>query len=250
MPPDGNTTAIRCRELAYSYPSGDGPVFSSLDLDLATPGFHALFGPSGSGKTSLARILSGALEPDHGRLEAAPGLRVGYTHNQERIPDWSTVGRHLDQVTPPNAQGIRRRLEDIFGVAACLDRRFSRLSLGQKNRVNLLRWLVQGFDVLILDESLANVDEKSRARILMAVKQEFPATCFLYISHHLTEVARYCRIIHLLRPSVTANNGKPPAAIRSFSGLDLTAGEEADGEAFNRILLDIMGYSGDVLNAA
>ena len=76
--------------------------------------------------------------------------------------------------------------------------RFTRLSLGQQNRVNLIRYLVQDFDLLILDESLANVDEKLRHTILLHIKERFPDRMFLSISHNLMEIATFCREIVIL----------------------------------------------------
>ena len=68
---------------------------------------------------------------------------------------------------------------EVFSLENLLDSRFPQLSLGQKNRVNLVRYLVQDFDLLILDESLANVDEKLRQTILLHLKKRFPNKMFL-----------------------------------------------------------------------
>jgi len=67
--------------------------------------------------------------------------------------------------------------------------------MGQQNRINLIRYLLQDFDLLIMDESLANVDEKSRERIILKIKSMFPNKMFLYISHNLMEVSKFCRDI-------------------------------------------------------
>ena len=55
-----------------------------------------------------------------------------------------------------------------------------------------VRYLLQDFDVLIMDESLANVDELTREKIILKIKALFPERCFLYISHNVAEVARFC----------------------------------------------------------
>ena len=56
--------------------------------------------------------------------------------------------------------------------------RYSQLSMGQCNRVNLLRYLLQDFSMLIMDESLANVDEPTRQAILYTIKTTFPEAGF------------------------------------------------------------------------
>ena len=62
-----------------------------------------------------------------------------------------------------------------------MGKRFNQLSLGQKNRINLIRYLVQDFQMLIMDESLANVDELTREQIILKIKLMFPDRLFLYI---------------------------------------------------------------------
>jgi ABC-type nitrate/sulfonate/bicarbonate transport system ATPase subunit len=90
-------------------------------------------------------------------------------------------------------------LISIFGLEDCLRQRFSQLSLGQQNRVNLLRYLLQDFDLLIMDESLANVDELTREKIILRIKTLYPQRHFLYISHNVVEVSKFCREIVVLR---------------------------------------------------
>ena len=91
---------IVCRNLHYSYPGADFPVFSNLDWSIEGPGFFALFGLSGTGKSTLARLISGELSPMQGDINIRNAGRVLYTHNAERIPGWDTVGAHLRSVTP------------------------------------------------------------------------------------------------------------------------------------------------------
>ncbi|WP_413836165.1 ATP-binding cassette domain-containing protein, partial [Desulfobacula sp.] len=83
-------------------------------------------------------------------------------------------------------------LIEIFELNDVLGSRFSKLSMGQQNRMNLIRYLMQDFDLLIMDESLANVDEKLRETIILAIKELFSDKMFLYISHNLMEVSKFC----------------------------------------------------------
>ncbi len=114
-----------------------------------------------------------------------------YTHNQERLPGWSSVGKHLNKTTSPDRSDLKDELIDRFGISDLMHKRFAKLSMGQCNRVNLLRYLLQDFGVLIMDESLANVDEPTRHEILYTIKERFAHVGFLYISHNVVEVARF-----------------------------------------------------------
>jgi ABC-type nitrate/sulfonate/bicarbonate transport system ATPase subunit len=129
---------------------------------------------------------------------------------------------------------VKDELIKVFGLSGLLGQRFAQLSLGQQNRVNLLRYLVQPFDMLIMDESLANVDEKTRGRILLAIKELFPRAFFIYISHNVVEVAWYCRKIWVLR-----GLHKSPQLV-AVEGRDLRSQSDPDHEAHQHTMLEIM----------
>jgi ABC-type multidrug transport system ATPase subunit len=224
---------ISCDDIALALVGAETPIFAALNFNLKGPGFHALFGPSGVGKTTLARLLIGQMRPDSGgiRIDGCP--RRLYAYNLERLPGWSSVGRHLEKITPASKRPRCAELAAAFGIEPVLGQRFARLSLGQKNRVNLIRYLVQDFELLIMDESLANVDERTRGRIITTIKTLFPDRFFLYISHNAIEVARFCRQVLVLRGA-----HREPQAL-TVPGLDGN-GEAAPPPAMEKALLTIM----------
>ncbi len=195
---------LEVRQLVFRFPNASGNLFSDLSFQLPAEGFHALFGPSGVGKTTLARMLTGEIRGFSGEISLNGNRRVLYTYNLERLPGWSSVRRHLDETAPPARRLQAQELITEFGIDGCVDSRFSRLSMGQQNRANLVRYLLQEFDVLIMDESLANVDEFTREKIILKIKALFPERCFLYISHNVAEVARLCGRILVLRAASKA----------------------------------------------
>lgn len=225
---------ISCDDIALSLAGAERPVFTALSFTLKGPGFHALFGPSGVGKTTLARLLIGHVRPDAGRVSIDDDcLRRLYAYNLERLPGWSSVGRHLEKITPAQHRARCAELAAEFGIEPVLGQRFARLSLGQKNRVNLIRYLVQDFDLLIMDESLANVDERTREQIIVKIKALFPDRFFLYISHNVIEVARFCRQVLVLRGA-----HRRPQAV-TVPGLDGRGGATVSPE-MEKAMLAIM----------
>lgn len=225
---------LECHDIYFRYPGTDATLFQRLDLLIDEPGFHALFGPSGVGKSSLARIISGHLTADSGVVQSNGVGRPLYGYNLERLPGWSSIGRHLERVTPEHHRHLKDELVQAFGLSSVLDQHFAQLSLGQQNRINLLRYLVQDFRALILDESLANVDEKMRGRILLTIKEMFPSRLFIYISHNVVEVATFCRQIWVLR-----GVHKTPQTLM-VKGQDRHADREADRDALQQTMLEIM----------
>ena len=225
---------IQGNHLTYQYPNSPRYVFKDLDFNISEPGFHALFGPSGVGKTTLARLLAGLENGYGGRFHAEDIARTLYSYNTERLPGWTAVGDHLRRVTPDNRRDLLDRLIATFGLTEHLGSRFRQLSMGQQNRVNLARYLVQDFDVLIMDESLANVDEATREKIILGIKAAFSDKLFLYISHNVTEVARFCREILVLRGAK-----RSPQAV-SVQGRDQKDGRRPRQDDLERTMLEIV----------
>jgi ABC-type multidrug transport system ATPase subunit len=228
---------LECHDIAYRYPNAEHAVLNGLSFAIDRPGFHALFGPSGVGKTSLAKIITGLLSDFSGEMSARGLDRRLFTYNFERLPDWSVAGRHLEKITPSGRKTLREELVDVFGLGEVIGKRFSGLSLGQKNRINLIRYLVQDFDLLVMDESLANVDEPMREAIILKIKALFPESCFLYISHNVSEVSKFCNRILVLRDAV-----KQPQAV-FVSGRDAGGNRSPEASDIEKTMLEVMNAS-------
>ncbi|NVM20845.1 MAG: ATP-binding cassette domain-containing protein [Desulfobacterales bacterium] len=225
---------LECKDIMFQYPGADTPVFKDLACGLRTPGFHALFGPSGVGKTTLARMIAGEIKGFSGQIASEQMNNILYSYNLERLPGWYSVGDHLAEITPSSNKDKIDDLIGFFGLRACLDSRFAQMSLGQQNRTNLTRYLLQDFDLLIMDESLANVDEVTREQIILKIKEMFPARCFLYISHNVLEVSKFCNQILVLR-----SVHKTPQAM-SVVGQDYTEGKPLKKQDLELTMLEVV----------
>jgi ABC-type nitrate/sulfonate/bicarbonate transport system ATPase subunit len=233
----GLAMLFECRNITYQYAEAESSVLQNLNCRLAEPGFHGLFGPSGVGKSTFARILSRELNNFSGDIITPELNRVLYSYNLERLPGWSGVGEHIAKVTPAGQQKVMQDLVESFGLASCLDSRFSQISLGQKNRINLTRYLLQDFELLIMDESLANVDEATREQIILKIKKMFPHRYFLYISHSVHEVSKFCKEILVLRRA-----GKRPQVV-SVAGQNYMEKQTLNRNDLERTMLEIVHAS-------
>jgi ABC-type multidrug transport system ATPase subunit len=223
-----------CQNITFQYPGTETYVFKDLTCQVPNSGFHALFGPSGVGKTTLARMMAGEMGGFLGDIRRDDMNTVLYSYNLERLPGWYSVGNHLEEVTP---DANKQRIQDVvrsFGLEACTGARFSQLSLGQQNRINLARYLLQDFDLLIMDESLANVDEATREQIIFKIKEMFSEKSFLYISHNVLEISRFCDEVLVLRASQ-----KTPQVI-SVRGQGLVSGQSLKEQDLELTMLEIM----------
>ena len=228
---------LSLKELNYKYPGSVNDLFRDLNCQVAQPGFHALFGPSGVGKTTLAKMITGEIKGFAGEISSQQMNQVLYTYNLERLPGWQSVLEHLEAVTPESNNARIAELVESFGLQSCLHSRFAKLSLGQQNRTILSRYLLQDFDLLIMDESLANVDEITKEKIILKIKAMFPERCFLYISHNVVEVSKFCKQILVLR-----SHHKDPQAV-SVQGQDFRDGRALKKMELEQSMLEIVNVS-------
>ena len=228
---------LELKELNYKYPGSISDVFRNLNCRVTEPGFHALFGPSGVGKTTLAKIITGEIGGVAGEISTRGTDQVLYTFNLERLPGWYTIQEHLEEITPTHNKEKIKELVESFGLQSCSHSRFAQLSLGQQNRTNLTRYLLQDFDLLIMDESLANVDEITKEKIILKIKTLFPERCFLYISHNVVEVSKFCKQILVLR-----SHHKNPQAV-SLRGQDFRNGRALKKMELEQSMLEIVNAS-------
>ena len=88
-----------------------------------------------------------------------------------------------------------------------------------------------------MDESLANVDERTREDIILKIKDLFPDAYFFYISHNVVEVSRFCHEILVFR-----NFRKTPQVLK-IKGLNRQLGQTPSDERLEQTMLEIMHAS-------
>jgi zinc transport system ATP-binding protein len=163
-------------------------VLHDIDLALAPGEIVTVVGPNGSGKTTLLRALIGAVPRAAGRVERAPGLRIGYVPQRLELDPTLPigVGRFL---------GLPRRRERgpaeaalaRVGMAGLHDRPMAALSGGQFQRVLLARALLNDPGLLLLDEPTQGLDQPATAAFyaLVATLRAELGCAVLMVSHDL-----------------------------------------------------------------
>ncbi len=236
---------LRCDGLSYAYSSNTLPVFRNVHLSLNEPGFYSLFGLSGVGKSTLARLLSTRYaDRDFVGKIHTDMKNILYAHDSERLPAWISIERHLYEVVPLKNHGLLKQLILEYGLKDVVPQRFSSLSMGQKNRVNLIRYLLQDWDMLITDEVLANVDEPTRYTILSSIKTLFSNRIVLYISHNAIEVVRFSKTIFVL-PQIVKKGG-----LIEMQGIDQLPDAIPDEQTVQTRLYELLKAAGAEAEAA
>jgi len=184
---------------------GDLEVLRNVSLTLGEREAVALLGPSGCGKTTLLRILLGLETADAGTV-AGPFDRAGYLPQDGRLFPWKTVMENAELA--PQIRGVDRleRREAVteqlpaFGLEGFEDAYPHELSGGMQQRVALLRAVMAGCPVLVLDEPFGALDVLTRHRMqdwLASLRSKLDRS-ILFVTHDIDEaVALADRVVAL-----------------------------------------------------
>ncbi|GAA1394516.1 ABC transporter ATP-binding protein [Pseudonocardia kongjuensis] len=216
---------VSVRDLSVSY--GDRPVLSDVSLDVAAGEFVSVVGPSGCGKSTLFGALTGILDGatttgtitvDGGPVRGAP---FGYMPQQDLLFPWRTVldnttlGLEVAGVSRREARARAGELFEPFGLAGFEQSRPGELSGGMRQRAALLRTVVGGREVLLLDEPFGALDALTRTGMqewLDAMRGRYGWTTLL-ITHDVREAAFLSDRVVVFSPR--------PAAVRRVVPVDL-----------------------------
>jgi ABC-2 type transport system ATP-binding protein len=184
---------LRAEGVAKRY--GEREALRALQLQLRAGELTALIGPNGAGKTTLLSILAGVIRPDAGSVDRAP-REVGWVPQQPAVYGRLTVAENLRlfarlQRTADPAGTVERMLTQIE-LADRASEQLSRLSGGNRQRVNVAIGLLADPPVLLLDEPAAALDPRQRARLWRFIASLADlGTSVLFSTHELEEVERY-----------------------------------------------------------
>ena len=163
-------------------------ILENVDFAITKGEIVTIVGPNGSGKSSLLRALIGALEPDTGKVERMPGLRIGYVpqklHIDPTLP--LTVRRFLNLPRRWPRAAVSEALAQA-GAAHLAQRQMTDLSGGQFQRILLARALLGKPDLLILDEATQGLDQPGAAAFYRQIEdlRQTLGCAVLMVSHDL-----------------------------------------------------------------
>jgi len=248
-----NPLAIRLHDIVKSF----GPVQANrgAELEVARGEIHALVGENGAGKSTLMRVLAGMYAPDSGLMAVegrdvtgwstadAIAAGVGMVHQHFMLVPTLTVAENvvlgseltrgpvLDRAA---AEEAVRKLSAETGLAVPPAAKVSELSVGQAQRVEILKTLYRGAKILILDEPTAVLsppEVRELWGVLRSLKQS--GSTVVLITHKLDEVIDVSETITVMRAGKTvarmATAGTTPQAIaRAMVGRDVALALDAE----------------------
>jgi ABC-2 type transport system ATP-binding protein len=203
--------AVEARGLVKRY--GERAALRGVSLTAARGELVAVIGPNGAGKTTLLSILAGIQRPDDGTVSRAPH-EIGWVPQQPALYGKLTVKENLElfarlEGAPDPAAAVERMLE----LTALGDRagdQASRLSGGNRQRVNIAIGLLSRPEVLLLDEPSAALDPRQRERVWdFILRLAAEGTTVVYSTHNVQEAERNAAQVVVLADGERLFAGSP-----------------------------------------
>ena len=191
-----------------------------VNLQVRPGEIHALLGENGAGKSTLMNMLSGLLEPTSGDIlmngekvnitspTAANKLGIGMVHQHFMLVDAFTVTENIILGSEPNKLGVLdrkkarkeiKRVSEQYGLSVDPDAYVRDISVGMEQRVEILKTLYRGADVLIFDEPTAVLTPQEIEELIVIMRGLVrEGKSIILITHKLDEikaVADRCTVI-------------------------------------------------------
>jgi simple sugar transport system ATP-binding protein len=216
---------LELRNISKYYPS----VVANQDVNLTVmPGeIHAILGENGAGKSTLMKAVYGVIKPDEGAIywngeqvtinspAQARKLGIGMVFQHFSLFDTLTVVENISLAMDgtESMSALAARIEEVsehYGLPLNPDRLVHDLSVGERQRVEIVRCLLQEPKLLIMDEPTSVLTPQAVRKLFETLRRLADEGCsILYISHKLDEIRELCHSATVLRMGQVTGNADP-----------------------------------------
>jgi len=196
-----------------------GEIAANDDVSLSVRAgeIHALLGENGAGKSTLVKIIYGALQPDSGEIllggrpvtistpARARELGIGMVFQHFSLFEPFTVTENIALAVPGrhDMRDLAARIREVseqYGLPLDPDVLVADLSVGERQRVEIVRCLLADPRIIILDEPTSVLTPQEAARLFVTLRRlAEEGRAIVYISHRLEEVRELCHAATILR---------------------------------------------------
>jgi ABC-type uncharacterized transport system ATPase subunit len=188
-----------------------------IDLTVKAGQIHAVLGENGAGKSTLMKIIYGVVQPDAGEIRwegnpvvistpaQAKGLGIGMVFQHFSLFETLTAVENIALGMPGRSDLAALSsqivaLSDRYGLPVDPQRAVHSMSVGERQRVEIIRALLQNPRLLIMDEPTSVLAPQAVQKLFGTLRQLATERCsILYISHKLDEIRELCEVATILR---------------------------------------------------
>ena len=237
-------------EITKSYP---GVVANNrVDLEIIPGQIHALLGENGAGKSTLVKIIYGVQSYDSGTIkwegskispitpQIARKLGIGMVFQHFSLFDAMTVEENIALGVPKDLTGknLKKNIRDIseeYGLPLDPGRYVHSLSVGERQRIEVVRCLIQKPKLLIMDEPTSVLTPQEVDTLFTTLRRlSNQGVAILYISHKLQEITDLCHMATIMRAGKVVDmcipsQESPKTMAEMMMGSDLILPKRIDG---------------------
>ncbi|MGL4767113.1 MAG: ABC transporter ATP-binding protein [Formosimonas sp.] len=199
----------------------------NVSLEVAAGEIHAILGENGAGKSTLMKMIYGVTTPDAGQIEwngqpvritnpaAARALGIGMVFQHFALFETLTVAENIalamdDKVDLDVLSKQILEVSQHYGLPITPERYVHHLSVGERQRVEIVRCLLQKPQLLIMDEPTSVLTPQAVETLFVTLRQLAAEGCsIVYISHKLDEIKALCDTATVLRHGEVAGECSP-----------------------------------------
>ncbi|HEY2494772.1 MAG TPA: ABC transporter ATP-binding protein [Paenibacillus sp.] len=194
----------------------------SISLKLHKGEIHALLGENGAGKSTLMNILFGLYQPDEGSIELngetvvidspnkAIAIGIGMVHQHFKLVQPFTVTENIILGKEPKKLGVHvdyktavakiKKLSDQYGLKVNPNAKIQDISVGMQQRVEILKTLYRGADILIFDEPTAVLTPQEITELMIIMRRLVDeGKSIILITHKLKEIMQISDTVTIIR---------------------------------------------------
>jgi general nucleoside transport system ATP-binding protein len=223
--PAGKQELLRVSGITKTF--GELKANDSVSLAVGKGEIHSLLGENGAGKSTLVKMLFGSLQPTSGEVfwkgppvtipnpAAARRLGIGMVFQHfslfEALTAAENIALSLDKTTPISQIAEKAKsVSETYGLPLDPRALVGDLSVGERQRIEIIRCLLQEPELIILDEPTSVLTPQEADRLFVTLERlRDEGKSILYISHRLNEVQRLCDAATVLRHGKVVGDCNP-----------------------------------------
>src|SRR6056297_3692320 len=197
---------MRLRGITKAYPAV--LANDAVDLDVRPGEIHAVLGENGAGKSTLMKVIYGSIRPDAGTIEwngepvdiqspaMARELGIGMVFQHFSLFETLTAAENISLAVPGSIAELSERIRAAsaqFGLDVQPDARIQSMTVGERQRIEILRCILQEPRLIIMDEPTSVLPPQGIAKLFETLKRlSSEGIGIVFISHKLEEIRELC----------------------------------------------------------